>query len=123
MKPWDKDIAFALKAFLAAAFVMLALRLAYPNNFDKDSAEASRLAQRIEQISPGGLRSQLLAAKGKSAVVMFYASWCPYCRTMMPEVTALLKGARQPVTPIFISIDSSPKHLAQYLTSHGYDQI
>jgi thiol-disulfide isomerase/thioredoxin len=60
--------------------------------------------------------------KGKSVLVLVYATWCPKCNTWSAELFAQLKEAvaDKPVVVLAIDADDSPSGVQQYLTERGF---
>lgn len=61
------------------------------------------------------------ASEGKVSIVLFWATWCPYCRRLMPHLQSVIDECGEKVDLIAISIfeedDADP---AGYLAEYGY---
>jgi thiol-disulfide isomerase/thioredoxin len=59
--------------------------------------------------------------KGRTVVVEFWATWCPFCRKQNPYLQRLHKeyGGKGLVVLTF-SIDKSPEAVAAYMMEHDY---
>jgi thiol-disulfide isomerase/thioredoxin len=60
-------------------------------------------------------------AGGKPAVLLFWATWCPYCRALMPHLQAIREDYRDQGVEVFavnIWEDDDPE---AYLRDAGYD--
>ncbi len=63
-----------------------------------------------------GQPQSLSQYRGKVVVLHFWASWCPYCRQEIPELTTLHQDwAGKGVRVLTISIDQDVAKLKQYL--------
>lgn len=69
------------------------------------------------------INGRILKAKelqGKVVVTLFWASWCPSCRSALPELQRLY-GELQPqgLEIIALSIDENPKDVREFLRGKG----
>ncbi|MBN1396266.1 MAG: TlpA family protein disulfide reductase [Pirellulales bacterium] len=62
------------------------------------------------------------ALRGKTVVVLVYATWCPKCNKWSGELFAqLIKAiADKPVVVLAINADKSPHKIKEYLTQRGF---
>ena len=59
--------------------------------------------------------------KGKPVVIEFWATWCPYCRDVLPGVEKIYKEyAPRGVEVVAISIDTKQGTVAPFLKKNGY---
>ncbi|NCW98402.1 MAG: TlpA family protein disulfide reductase [Betaproteobacteria bacterium] len=59
--------------------------------------------------------------RGKVLIVMFWASWCPFCARQNPLLDQLYRGHRdRGLAVVTVSIDKSEEAARQYLLKHGY---
>lgn len=65
------------------------------------------------QIPASRIASVIDQAKGKRSAVLIYASWCPYCRKVMPDMVKIAKD--YPGQVIAISVDKEADTLKRYL--------
>jgi len=73
---------------------------------------------------PGGDLSTLTAISAKRpTVVLFWASWCPYCKAVMPHLQSILdEHGTDRVEVIAVNIrEDDPTDGTDYLQSQGYD--
>ncbi len=58
--------------------------------------------------------------KGRVVVLHFWASWCPYCRTEIPELRELHEQwAAKGVRVVTVSIDENVEQLKQFVAEQG----
>jgi peroxiredoxin len=62
--------------------------------------------------------------KGKKNVfLMFWATWCPYCKKQMPHVQALLDEEREDLVVLAVSTDKSNVALTNWIERNQYTGI
>jgi len=63
-----------------------------------------------------GDSARLSQFRGHAVVLKFWASWCPTCRTEMPELLAA-RDAHRDVGLVVLTVDSDerPSHISRYL--------
>lgn len=67
-----------------------------------------------------GTRQSLADQKGSVVVLHFWASWCPYCRSEIPELTQLHREwASKGVRVVTISTDEDVAKLKQFVMQSG----
>jgi thiol-disulfide isomerase/thioredoxin len=60
-------------------------------------------------------------ASGKTLVVYWWASWCPFCAVQSPHMEALWRANRaKGLEVLALSIDSKPEAAANYMKNKGY---
>jgi thiol-disulfide isomerase/thioredoxin len=67
----------------------------------------------------GGSRASLESAKGKVALVDFWATWCGPCKASFPSYEALAKKYGDDLVVIGISEDDDADGIKQFATSTG----
>lgn len=80
-------------------------------SFSASAAEGG--AKDVYHIPAEKIASVIDKAKGKRAAVVIYASWCPYCRKVMPEMAKAAKAHEGQV--IAISVDKDVDTFKRYL--------
>lgn len=61
------------------------------------------------------------AVGGKTLVVYWWASWCPFCAVQSPHIEALWRANRaQGLEVLALSIDSKPEAAVNYMKNKGY---
>jgi len=66
-----------------------------------------------------GTVHKLSEFKGKPAVLVFWASWCPHCRKEMPQLKGLYNQEGGDIQIIAMSMDKEMEKLKKYLESFG----
>lgn len=67
-----------------------------------------------------GQRQSLSAYQGKPVLLHFWASWCPPCRSEMPNLVQWIKQHPE-VEVVVISVDDDQADAAQFLKQHNMD--
>lgn len=120
----EKDWRFL---FVTAAFSLLFLALLHVLKPviapDPRQDEINALTGRILTVSAA--EAETLISRGdKPAMLVVYASWCGYCRQMMPDIAVLLADPRYgALRPVFLSRDSENGKLAAYLLYSRLDRL
>ncbi len=108
----------------------IVLLIGISNCLAKEAAETS--ARVLEGVRWVGPAVTLEALRGKTVVVLDYATWCPKCNAWSGDVCKQLKEAIQgkPVVVLAINNDETPGNVRPYLQTreffapniiHGYD--
>jgi len=58
--------------------------------------------------------------EGRTVVVEFWASWCPFCAKQNPYIERLYRSRGDSLRVLTFSIDSSPQVAQAYLLQHDY---
>ena len=118
-----RDLQFVFNAIVISLTVMAVLFAIKPYLGDDPRLEdIKRLDGNIVTIHPDGMENLVKPASGKPVMLMIYASWCGYCKKMMPSlVQAIENHELDTVEPVFLSIDEQPRLLSKYLVHQGYD--
>lgn len=61
--------------------------------------------------------AESILEKQTSKVLFLYASWCPHCRSALPDVLELASDVKGSV--IAVSVDKNPEDLRRYMKTHG----
>lgn len=118
----SRDVPFLLNA-VAFSLIFMALMFAIQPYVahDPQSAEVEQSDKTLVTVHPGELVKLVKADSGKPVLLMMYASWCGYCKQLMPVIVDLKRsGALEPVETVFLSIDDQPRLLSRYLVHRGY---
>jgi thiol-disulfide isomerase/thioredoxin len=76
----------------------------------------------LEGVKWRGPAPSLEALKGKTVVLLVYATWCPICNKWSPDFFHQLHDAihGKPVVVLAVNADSSPTDVQAYLTERGF---
>jgi thiol-disulfide isomerase/thioredoxin len=114
-----------------ALLVLIALSIGMSNSLPLlQAAETS--AQVLDGVHWAGPAVTLEGLRGKTVLLIDYATWCPICNKWSREVCMQIKQAivDKPVVVLAINNDEAPANLKQYLEAreflapniiHGYD--
>ena len=104
----------ALRPLIAAVFCALAPLLAFAQG-----APAVVQWSDVKLVDGRVLKASELA--GKTVVVEFWASWCPFCAKQNPYVEKLHRSqAGKGLVVLTFTLDQTDEAARKYLTSHGY---
>jgi thiol-disulfide isomerase/thioredoxin len=103
-------------ALLLAAVLSLALA-ACSGNPSKQAKEAPSGAA-LETLDLPGLEKHFAANKGKVTLVMFWATWCPACKTELPVLEQLrAKYPADKLDIMAVSVDDTESAMKGYLSA------
>lgn len=107
-----------MKNSIIAVVVTLLIALAAPVTAEE------ALVPQFELQTAAGESVAIPADLEGPAIVLFWATWCPYCKALMPHLQSMLDEYRPaldlPVYAITIREDGDP---AAYLASQGFDFV
>jgi len=118
-----KDARFLVNT-LAIALLVLALMFAFQPYLGNDPkiAEVQKVDHSQITVHPGELKNLVQSKTGKPVMLVFYASWCGYCKLLMPTLVNLVRDHQlDDIDTVFISVDEQPRLLSKYLVHQGYD--
>lgn len=70
-----------------------------------------------------GKRIELNMLIAEKTLIIFYASWCPHCQTLVPQVYKVYKEQREKKFEVLaISIDSSKTEWQNFIKNKGLDE-
>ncbi len=125
-KPNDGEF---LMRTLVFSLMVLALLHAFKPYFSDSGAttpsraEVEALAGKATLITADDVVARIRESD-KPTMLVLYASWCPYCRAMMPDIQALWEEKKfDGAHVLMVSVDKSATELAEYLLAHGYSQM
>jgi len=68
-----------------------------------------------------GPRLDARALDGRVVLVVFWATWCPLCRTELPELQRFLAAQRRgEIEVLAISLDEAPAEVRDYVRRTGF---
>ena len=110
---------------LAISLLVMALLFAfkpYINVDDPQLAQIQHLDRNIVSIKAADLPGIVHSPSGKPVMLVMYASWCGYCKRVMPVVVEMVQDHKLDMfESVFVSIDDQPRLLSTYLVHKGYD--
>jgi len=103
---------------------------------DKEAVKLNRRVEGFKKLSLGskaptltvndnnGKKKSLYDVQAEYTLVLFWASWCPHCTEMLPQLKKLYdKTDRNKMEVIAISIDSDNKSWQDFIIKGGYTWI
>ncbi len=118
-----KELHFILNAFVIALVVLAVMHTVKPY-LDPKVAEIAVLERQFVVMDADRVVDKLQSLSGKPTMLVVYASWCGYCRQMLPDIIALMRvGALDDFNSVFLSRDWEPKKLAAYLIHSEYERL
>ncbi len=98
-----------------------------------ESCENEELKHRIEalkKLAPGNKAPDIIIGNAKLSdihkkytLVIFYASWCPHCKEIFPELTDFYKDKKHDLEILSISIDSSKLDYQNFIKNQHFEWI
>ena len=98
-----------------------------------ESCENKDLKHRIgtlKNLAPGNeapeinlQNAKLSAISKKFTLLVFYASWCPHCNELLPELKTFYSDHKEDLEILSISIDTSKIDYQNYLNHYNFDWI
>jgi thiol-disulfide isomerase/thioredoxin len=126
MKQYGKDIKFLYWTLVGSLFFMAFLHILNPliqppapDMPPQEKIEA--VTRQIVTMRASEVAPLLRPQNQKNTFVFVYASWCAYCRQVMPDLVDLSRrGDLSHVNLLFLSIDNRQLKLATYIAQYGY---
>jgi len=119
---WQRGLRLAA-VVLAAVLLAFAARVYYVNRFpDAMMVDVGRKADDWTLSTPSGRALSFYANSGdRPSVILFWATWCPSCRKLMPaleELKASLPAGSANFYALNVHEEGDPE---AYMRQHGYD--
>jgi len=77
----------------------------------------------IEIPNLSGSIVELNKIKSEKILLIFYASWCPHCQTLLPQVYEFYKNQKEKkLEVVAISIDTSKADRLNFVKTHGLNE-
>ncbi|MDI6804728.1 MAG: TlpA disulfide reductase family protein [Bacteroidota bacterium] len=71
-----------------------------------------------------GKEVDLYSITAENILIIFYASWCPHCKTLLPQIAELYKSQKQKKTEVFaVSIDTNKTDWQKFVETDGWKWI
>jgi thiol-disulfide isomerase/thioredoxin len=120
------DIEFTMYTFVFS-LMTLALLFTFSPYFSNSKAatpaEIESLARQTKIVSADEVAAQL-APSVRPKMLVVYASWCSYCKRLMPGVHALWKEKKIPNDQLItVSLDEQLYPLAEYLLNNNFQKM
>jgi peroxiredoxin len=78
----------------------------------------------IEMTDQIGSMVKLNNINTEKTLIIFYASWCPHCKNLLPQIYQLYKNQKfKQLEVLAVSIDSSKTDWLNFITTHKMDWI
>jgi thiol-disulfide isomerase/thioredoxin len=100
---------------------------------EEESCENDNLRHRLKalkKMAPGNKapeinigNTKLYSIEKKKTLVIFYASWCPLCKEILPTIHDIYLERKQDMEVLAISIDTSGTEYNNYLKEFNYSWI
>jgi thiol-disulfide isomerase/thioredoxin len=122
LKTRGGEFRFLFNALIWSLLILALIHVLAPHIApDPRADEIKEFTYELVPAKADAVMSQL---KGNGGVLFIYASWCSYCRQIMPDLTAALRdGTIGRDRIVFLSHDNSLEALARYLVRGGYQRM
>ena len=85
-------------------------------------ANGSKKASNASLYDMDGQEVRIADYKGKSVILLFWATWCPYCRESLPIANGLYPEMKESGIQLFgVNIQESVQQITQYINAHPVD--
>lgn len=85
-----------------------------------DATAASQRAPSFTAVTLDGRPLSSTSLKGKAYIVNFFASWCPPCRTEIPDMVALQKVyEKEGFTFVGVAVNESEPNIRSFMQKNG----
>ena len=78
----------------------------------------------IEMTDQTGAMVKLNNIATERTLIIFYASWCPHCKTLLPQISELYKNQKEKIFEVLaVSIDTSKTDWLNFITTSELDWL
>jgi Thiol-disulfide isomerase and thioredoxins len=106
------------KILLLALCLCASLGLGLLGGCSGGGQQAGKSPDKLEVLDMASVEKHFAANKGKVTFVMFWATWCPACKTELPVLEQLrAKYPADKLDIMAISVDDTPEAMGTYLKS------
>ena len=119
----DRDINFLLNAIILALIFMAVMHAISPlvGPPDTKGPAVAAFTKDLVPVRPADLEKKLHNKEGKPSILMVYASWCSYCRKLLPEMVSLINEKKIDGKQVFfLAVDKEPGDLSNYIVRNDY---
>lgn len=120
------DIEFLMRALVISLLIMALLHSFKPYLGDSvaaDRAAVEDLARQSRFMTPGEVTGYLKQS-ARPTMLVVYASWCQYCKMVMPSLRDLWSEGTLPGDQMLVvSLDTQLNPLAEYLLANRLDPM
>ena len=87
----------------------------------EDSSLVGREAPDFTLTDVHGQEVRLADLRGKAVIVDFWATWCPPCQALMPDLEAIARKYSDRLEVVAVSVDGDPEAVVPpFAREHGY---
>ena len=119
------DIKFLINTF-SISVIIVAILVAFQPYLENEPRleEVKQVERSLVTVKTEDLTRMVLSGGDKPVMFIGYASWCYYCRQVMPVVADMIRNHKlDNVKPVFVSLDEQPRKLSTYLVRNDYNKI
>lgn len=88
---------------------------------ERNEVFVDKPAPDVTGITSEGEKWSLRSQRGKNVIIVFWASWCPFCTKEIPHILRLAKGLQDDPDTILVSInlDTDPDKARSFIKEKG----
>ncbi len=124
---FDKIIDYIIESYVIKDDICIDEKLETALQRRMDQAKHFKIGDTVPNIVSkdlSGKEVELYRVTSENILILFYASWCPHCQTLLPQVSELYKNQKQKRTEVFaVSIDSNETDWRTFVEANGWKWI